>query len=56
LAAPILADLVNILLPGLGIPAVLLGLSIVIAWVAVISWRQNAALGLHQRQPRDDAA
>jgi hypothetical protein len=56
LAAPILADLVNILLPGLGIPTVLLGLSIVIAWVAFISWRQNAALGLHQRQPRDDAA
>jgi len=52
LAAPLVADLVDILLPGLGIPVVLLGLSVVLAWVAVASWRQNAALGLHQRQPR----
>jgi MFS family permease len=55
LAAPLLADLVDILLPGLGIPVVLVGLSVVLAWVAVVSWRQNAAAGLHQRQPRDAA-
>jgi MFS family permease len=55
LAAPLVADLVDILLPGLGIPVVLLGLSVVLAWVAVASWRQNAAAGLHRRQSRDAA-
>jgi MFS family permease len=55
LAAPVVADVVDILLPGLGIPVVLLGLSLFLAWVAVISWRQNAALGFHQRRPSDEA-
>jgi len=56
LAAPLIADLVDILLPGLGIPVVLLGLSAVMAWIAVVSWRQNASQGFHRRQPRDGAA
>ncbi|MGH2463186.1 MAG: MFS transporter [Candidatus Limnocylindria bacterium] len=55
LAAPLIADLVDIVLPGLGIPVVLLGLSAFMAWIAVVSWRQNAAQGLHRRQPRDEA-
>ena len=49
IAAPIIADLVDIVLPGLGIPIVLLALSAFMAWVAFISWRQNAAQGLHKR-------
>lgn len=55
LAAPVVADVVDILVPGFGIPVVLLGLSAVLGWVAVVSWRQNAALGLHQRQPPAEA-
>jgi hypothetical protein len=56
LAAPVVADVVDILLPGLGIPVVLLGLSLFLAWVSVTSWRQNAALGFHQRQPPGEDA
>jgi MFS family permease len=50
LAAPVIADVLDIFLPGLGIPLVLLGLSAFMAWVGVVSWRQNAAHGLHSRE------
>jgi len=56
IAAPIIADLVDIVLPGLGIPIVLLALSAFMAWVAFISWRQNAAQGLHKRTTGDAPA
>jgi MFS family permease len=56
IAAPIIADLVNIVFPGLGIPIVLLGLSGFMAWIAVISWRQNAAQGLHKRTTGEPAS
>jgi MFS family permease len=55
IAAPIIADLVDIVFPGLGIPIVLLGLSGFMAWVAVISWRSNAAQGLHKRTTGEPA-
>jgi MFS family permease len=56
LAAPILADIVDIFLPGLGIPIVLVGLALFMLWFGLRSWRRNASLGLHARQPRDEAA
>jgi MFS family permease len=56
LAAPLIADLVNIVLPGLGIPIVLLGLSAFMIWVATVSWRTNSRLGLHQKEASDTVA
>lgn len=56
LAAPILADVLDIFLPGLGIPIVLLGLSGFMFWFGITSWRRNAAMGAHKRQPIDEAA
>ena len=56
LAAPVIADVLDIFLPGLGIPLVLLGLSAFMAWVGVVSWRQNAAHGLHNREAPEQPA
>jgi MFS family permease len=56
LAAPLLADLLDIFLPGMGIPLVLLGLSMFMAWIAIVSWRQNAAAGLHKREETSEPA
>jgi MFS family permease len=56
LAAPLIADLVNIVLPGLGIPIVLLGLSAFMLWVGTVSWRTNSRLGLHQKEASDPVA
>ncbi|HEV7199477.1 MAG TPA: MFS transporter [Candidatus Limnocylindria bacterium] len=53
LVAPVIADLVDIMAPGFGIPFVLLALALFMVWVGVVSWRNNAALGLHQRVPPD---
>jgi MFS family permease len=50
LAAPILADLIDIFLPGLGIPIVLFALSAFMMWVGAVSWRNNARDGLHRRE------
>ncbi|HET9497986.1 MAG TPA: hypothetical protein VFP83_06635, partial [Candidatus Limnocylindria bacterium] len=55
LAAPILADLVDIFLPGLGIPIVLFGLSAFMLWVGTVSWRANSRQGLHQRREAADS-
>jgi MFS family permease len=49
LAAPLVADLVDIVLPGLGIPIVLFGLAAFMFWVGIVSWRSNSRLGLHKR-------
>jgi MFS family permease len=56
LAAPLLADLLDIFLPGMGIPLVLLGLSMFMAWIAIVSWRSNAAQGLHKREETSEPA
>jgi MFS family permease len=56
LAAPLIADLINIVLPGLGIPITLAGLALGMTWIGIVSWRHNSAAGLHQRQAREDAA
>ena len=49
LAAPVIADLIDIVLPGLGIPIVLFGLAAFMYWVGFVSWRTNSRHGLHQR-------
>jgi MFS family permease len=56
LAAPVLADVLDIFLPGMGIPLVLLGLSAFMAWVGIVSWRTNASHGLHRREAPEQAA
>jgi MFS family permease len=53
LLAPVVADLVNLAAPGFGIPFVLLALAGFMVWIGVLSWRMNAAAGLHQRMPPD---
>ncbi len=47
LAAPAVADLLNIVFPGAGIPVVMAGLGVVTLWAGVASWRHNARAGLH---------
>jgi MFS family permease len=57
IAAPAIADVLNIVFPGAGIPVVMavLGLGTLVAGVA--SWRHNARAGLHARSSiADDAA
>jgi MFS family permease len=55
LAAPLIADILNLILPGWGIPIVLLTLALVMLWVGIVSWRMNAGQGLHRRTPVTDA-
>jgi MFS family permease len=55
LAAPLIADLVDLVLPGLGIPIVLFGLAAFMFWVGIVSWRSNARLGLHRRETSGEA-
>ncbi|HSM37753.1 MAG TPA: MFS transporter [Candidatus Limnocylindrales bacterium] len=49
IAAPVAADVLNILFPGAGIPWVMAILGGVTLWAGVASWRHNAAVGLHAR-------
>jgi hypothetical protein len=51
LAAPALADLLNIVFPGAGIPVVMLLLGVATLWAGIASWRRNAAEGLHAHEP-----
>jgi len=48
---PAAADLLNIVFPGAGIPVVMAMLGGVTLWAGVMSWRRNAAAGLHRRPP-----
>jgi MFS family permease len=56
LAAPLIADLIDIVLPGLGIPIVLFGLAAFMFWVGAVSWRSNSRAGLHQRSSPGETA
>jgi MFS family permease len=56
LAAPIIADVIDIFLPGLGIPIVLFGLAAFMFWIGFVSWRTNSRLGLHQRAAPGETA
>jgi MFS family permease len=48
LIAPAAADLLNLVLPGAGIPIVMAALGLVTLWAGVASWRHNARVGLHR--------
>jgi len=51
IVAPVAADLLNILFPGAGIPVVMALLGGVTLWAGIMSWRRNAAAGLHRAPP-----
>jgi MFS family permease len=46
--APAVADVVNIFLPGTGIPIVMAILGLLTLWAGIASWRRNASEGLHE--------
>jgi MFS family permease len=48
IAAPAVADILNIFLPGAGIPIVMGILGLITLWAGIASWRRNAAAGLHE--------
>jgi MFS family permease len=47
LLAPAVADVLNIVFPGAGIPVVMAALGIVTLWAGLASWRHNSRAGLH---------
>lgn len=49
IAAPAIADVLNIVVPGAGIPVVMAALGIGTLWAGIASWRHNAKAGLHAR-------
>lgn len=48
IAGPAIADVLNIVFPGAGIPVVMAGLGLVTLWAGVASWRHNSQAGLHR--------
>jgi hypothetical protein len=48
LLAPAVADVLNIVFPGAGIPVVMAALGVVTLWAGVASWRHNSRAGLHR--------
>jgi MFS family permease len=56
IVAPAAADLLNLLLPGAGIPVVMVILGAIVLWLGIASYRRNAASGLHRVRPVDHGA
>ena len=55
IAAPAAADVINIFVPGAGIPIVMAVLGLGTLWAGVASWRRNSRAGLHEHdQPPVD--
>ncbi|MGZ6213972.1 MAG: MFS transporter [Candidatus Limnocylindria bacterium] len=52
LVGPAAADLLNIVVPGAGIPVVMAILGLITLGLGVASWRRNAAAGLHEANPQ----
>ena len=50
IAAPAVADVLNIFFPGAGIPVVMGLLGVLTLLAGIASWRRNARSGLHERQ------
>ncbi len=50
---PVVADVLNHFFPRAGIPAVMGILGIIVLWVGIVSYRRNAASGLHSVRPTD---
>lgn len=48
IAAPAFADIINLFLPGAGIPIVMGILGVITLVAAIASWRRNARTGLHE--------
>lgn len=48
IAAPVAADVLNLLFPGAGIPWVMAILGGITLWAGVSSWRHNDRMGLHE--------
>jgi MFS family permease len=48
IAAPAAADVLNIAVPGAGIPVVMAVLGLATLWAGIASWRRNARAGLHE--------
>src|SRR5688500_16479741 len=48
IAAPAVADVINILFPGAGIPVVMAALGLGTLWAGLASWRRNSRSGLHE--------
>jgi hypothetical protein len=51
LVGPAAADLLNIVVPGAGIPTVMAILGLITLWLGIASWRRNRAAGLHRNDP-----
>lgn len=51
LVGPVAADLLNLVFPGAGIPAVMAVLGLITLWLGIASWRRNRAAGLHGPAP-----
>ena len=56
LIAPVVADLVNLMFAGAGIPFVMAVLGALTLWIGIASWRHNAAAGLHGGDAHPDDA
>jgi MFS family permease len=56
IAAPAIADVLNIVVPGAGIPAVMAALGLGTLWAGLASWRHNARAGLHRGGPSTPSA
>ncbi len=48
IAAPAAADVINIFVPGAGIPIVMAVLGLGTLWAGIASWRRNSRAGLHE--------
>ena len=48
IAAPAAADVINIFVPGAGIPIVMAVLGLATLWAGIASWRRNSRAGLHE--------
>jgi hypothetical protein len=56
IAAPAVADVLNIFFRGAGIPVVMGFLGLVTLWAGIASWRRNARHGLHDHDQGDAPA
>ncbi|MGH2401558.1 MAG: MFS transporter [Candidatus Limnocylindria bacterium] len=52
IAAPAVADVINIPFPGAGIPVVMAVLGLGTLWAGLASWRRNSRSGLHEHDQR----
>ena len=55
IAAPAVADVINIGFPGAGIPVVMAVLGLGTLWAGIASWRRNSRAGLHEHDQAEAA-